>query len=88
MARPPINWKKKHEAAMELINHTQDILTQTQKTIEELESKYKNLSKEFSKAVEVNKEFQNTIVEQRGIIHYLESQVSKMDVKITELENK
>ena len=88
MARPPINWKKKHQAAMELINDSKDILAQTHETIEELISKYKDLSKEFDNAVEINKQFQNTIIEQRGIIHYLESQVSKMDVKITELENK
>ena len=86
MARPPINWKKKHQAAMELIDDTKVILTQTQETIEELISKYKNLSKEFDNAVEINKQFQNTIIEQRGIIHYLESQVSKMDKIITELE--
>ena len=88
MARAPIDWKKKHQAAMELINDSNDILAQTHKTIEELISKYKDLSKEFDNAVEINKQLHNTIIEQRGIIHYLESQVSKMDVKITELENK
>ena len=88
MARPPINWKKKHQVAMQLINETQIVINKTEKTINELDSKYKTLSKEFDNAVEINKQLHNTIIEQSGIIHYLESQVSKMDVKITELENK
>ena len=86
MARPPINWKKKHQVAMQLINETQIVINKTEKTINELDSKYKTLSKEFDKAVEINKQFQNTIVEQRGIIHYLESLVSKMDKIINESE--
>jgi hypothetical protein len=88
MARTPTDYKKLYKESNELFIEQQANLEFAIRKIDELENKHKNLSKEFDVAVETNMKFHHTIIEQRGVIHYLESQVSKMDVKITELENK
>jgi len=88
MPRTPTNWKNLYKETKERIDTSQEIISKSLKTFEDLDNKYKHLSKEFDKAVEINKQFQNTIMEQRGIIHYLELQVRKLDSKLTELENK
>ena len=88
MPRKPTNYKKLYQESNELFKEQQLNVEFAIQKLNEFENRYKNLNKEFGKAVEVNKQFQETIVQQRGIIHYLETQVSKMDMKITELEKK
>jgi len=80
MGRPKIDYKKAH-------THAEEKIIDLSIWLDTLENKHKNLNLEFDKAVGINKQFQQTIVEQRGIINYLESQVSKINKKITELEN-
>jgi chromosome segregation ATPase len=69
------------------LTHAEEKIIDLSILLDTLEDKHKNLNLEFDKAVGINKQFQETIVEQRGIINYLESQVSKINKKITELEN-
>jgi len=80
MGRPKIDYKKAH-------THAEEKIIDLSILLDTLENKHKNLNLEFDRAVGINKQFQETIVEQRGIINYLESQVSKINKKITELEN-
>ena len=54
--------------------------------MDDIQQRYYLLNKEFDKAVAINKEFQETIVQQRGIIHYLEMQVRAIDQKLTNME--
>jgi hypothetical protein len=85
MARAPRDYKKLYkEATIDLVieNGTR---TKALEMLKELQNKHENLNKEFDKAVEINKQFQHTIIEQRGIITYLEMQVRKLDEKLTEL---
>jgi hypothetical protein len=88
MPRAPTNWKKLYQQSQELLQHSNFSFDQLAKLNNDLEKKHENLNKEFDRAVEINKKMNHTIIEQRGIIHYLEAQVSKMDMKITELEKK
>ena len=66
MSKPKIDYKKAYTQAEEKI-------TELSIMLDTLENKHKNLNKEFDKAVEINKGFQHTIIEQRGIINYLEN---------------
>jgi len=69
------------------LTHAEEKIIDLSILLDTLEDNHKNLNLEFDKAVGINKQFQETIVEQRGIINYLELQVSKINKKITELEN-
>jgi uncharacterized coiled-coil protein SlyX len=86
MARLPTNYKKLYQESNELFKEQQLNVEFAIQKLDELENKYKNLNKEFDVAVETNMKFHHTIIEQRGIINYLELQVRKLDSKITELE--
>jgi small-conductance mechanosensitive channel len=86
MPRKPTDYKKLYQESNELFKEQQLNVEFAIQKLDELENKYKNLSKEFDVAVETNTKFHQTIIEQRGIIHYLEAQVSKMDKIISELE--
>ena len=86
MARLPTNYKKLYQESNELFKEQQLNVEFAIQKLDELENKYKNLNKEFDVAVETNMKFHHTIIEQRGIINYLEAQVSKMDKIIFELE--
>jgi frataxin-like iron-binding protein CyaY len=79
MARTPTNWKKLHEQSQELLKHADNSFEQLAKLNDDLENRHKNLNLEFDKAVEINKQFQHTIIEQRGIINYLEKKLAEME---------
>ena len=78
MARAPTDYKKAYTLAEEKI-------IDLSITLDTLTDKYKNLNSEFDKAVEINKKFQQTIIEQRGIIEYLELQGIKLNDKLTKM---
>jgi predicted Rossmann fold nucleotide-binding protein DprA/Smf involved in DNA uptake len=86
MPRKPTDYKKLYQESQELFLKNQDSFDELAVLNSDLENKHRNLNKEFDKAVEINKQFQNTIVEQRGIINYLELQVKKLDEKLTKTE--
>jgi len=86
MPRKPTNYKKLYQESNQLFKEQQINVEFAIQKLNEFENRYKNLNKEFGKAVEVNKQFQETIVQQRGIIHYLETQVRILDKKLTEME--
>ena len=85
MARPPKNYKKLYADSIGIIEDAQSNVELAIQKIDELDKKYAGLNKEFDKAVEINKQFQHTIIEQRGIIHYLELQVRTLDKKLTDM---
>ena len=78
MPKKPIDWKQKHEDAMIQTERDKEIVFDLRRKTDDLEERYYKLNKEFDKAVEINKNFQNIIIEQRGIINYLEIQISKL----------
>ena len=78
MGRPKIDYKKAHTHAEEKIINLSILL-------DALENKHKNLNLEFDKAVGINKQFQQTIIEQRGIIDYLELREKKMNEQLTKM---
>ena len=78
MAKTLMNWKKEFKDSQELLKHANNSFEQLAKLNDDLENRHKNLNLEFDKAVEINKQFQHTIIEQRGIIHYLEKKLTKM----------
>ena len=86
MPKKPIDWKQKHEDAMIQIERDKEICYELRKEVDDIQQRYYLLNKEFDKAVAINKEFQETIVQQRGIIHYLEMQVRAIDQKLTKME--
>ena len=86
MPRKPTDYKKLYQESQELFLKNQDSFDELAVLNSDLENKHRNLNKEFDKAVEINKQFQNTIVEQRGVINYLELQVKKLDEKLTKTE--
>ena len=79
MARPPKNYKKLYADSIGIIEDAQSNVELAIKKIDELDKKYAGLNKEFDKAVEINKQFQHAIIEQRGIIHYLEKKLAEME---------
>ena len=86
MARTPTDYKKLYkQASIDLVIEN-DGRTKALESINEIQNRNENLNKQLDKAVEINKQFQHTIIEQRGIITYLEMQVRKLDEKLTELE--
>jgi len=85
MARPPTDYKKLYQKSQELFLKNQDSFDELAVLHSDLENKYRNLNKEFDKAVDINKQFQSTIVEQRGIIHYLEFQIQKLNGELDEM---
>ena len=85
MARVPTDYKKLYKQATIDLVIENDGRTKALERINELQNKHENLNKEFDKAVEINKQFQHTIIEQRGIIHYLELQVRTLDKKLTDM---
>ena len=87
MARAPTDYKKLYKESNELFIEQQANLEFAIRKIDELENKYKNLNLEFDKAVEINKQFQHSIIEQRGIINYLELQVQKLNHELDDLED-
>jgi hypothetical protein len=87
MARTPTDYKKLYKESNELFIEQQANLEFAIHKIDELENKHKNLNKEFDKAVEINKRFQHDIIEQRGVIAYLELQIQKLDDEIYDLEH-
>ena len=86
MPRKPTDYKKLYQESNESFKAQQMNVEFAIQKLDEFEKRYKNLSKEFDVAVETNTKFHQTIIEQRGIINYLEAQVSKMDKIITEME--
>ena len=78
MGRPSKDYKKAYTLAEEKI-------IDLSITLDTLTDRYKNLNLEFDKAVEINKQFQQTIIEQRGIIEYLELQGIKLNDKLTKM---
>jgi serine phosphatase RsbU (regulator of sigma subunit) len=76
MSKEPTNWKKLHKQSEELLKHADNSFQQLAKLNDDLENRHKNLNLEFDKAVEINKKFQHTIIEQRGIINYLEGKIN------------
>ena len=88
MPRAPTNYKKLYKESQQIFQNSQHSFDELAKLNSDLENKYKNLNKEFDVAVETNMKFHQTIIEQRGIINYLELQISKMDKIISELEKK
>ena len=86
MPRKPTDYKKLYQESNELFKEQQLNVEFAIQKLDELENRYKNLSKEFDVAVETNTKFHQTIIEQSGVIHYLEARVSKMDKIISELE--
>jgi uncharacterized coiled-coil protein SlyX len=86
MPRKPTNYKKLYQESNQLFKEQQINVEFAIQKLDEIENKHKNLNEEFSKAVAINKQFQETIVQQRGIIHYLETQVRILDKKLTEME--
>ena len=87
MAKAPKDYAKLYKAAIIQTERDKENIFDLRKEVDDIQERYYGLNKEFDKAVAINKQFQETIVEQRGIINYLESQVSKINKKITELEN-
>jgi hypothetical protein len=75
MPKKTIDWKQKYE---DQIERDKEIVFDLRRKTDDLEERYYKLNKEFDKAVEINKNFQNIIIEQRGIINYLEIQISKL----------
>jgi DNA-binding GntR family transcriptional regulator len=87
MARTPRDYKKLYkEATIDLVieNGTR---TKALEMLKELQIKHENLNKEFDVAVETNTKFHRTIIEQSGIIHYLEAQVQKLNHELDDLED-
>ena len=80
MPRKPINWKQKYENTIIQTERDKENIFDLRKEVDDIQERYKGLNKEFDKAVEINKQFQHTIIEQRGIINYLEG---KIDAKKT-----
>ena len=78
MGRPKIDYKKAH-------THAEEKIIDLSILLDTLENKHKNLNLEFDKAVGINKQFQETIVEQRGIIDYLELREKKMNEQLTKM---
>jgi hypothetical protein len=86
MGRPPKDYKKLYNnASIDLVIEF-DSRTKALEMLKESQNKHENLNKEFDKAVEINKQFQHTIIEQRGIIEYLELRERMLSKKIIELE--
>jgi len=80
MPRKPINWKQKYENTIIQTERDKENIFDLRKEVDDIQERYKGLNKEFDKAVEINKQFQHTIIEQRGVINYLEV---KIDAKKT-----
>ena len=80
MPRKPINWKQKYENTIIQTERDKENIFDLRKEVDDIQERYKGLNKEFDKAVEINKQFQHTIIEQRGVINYLEG---KIDAKKT-----
>jgi len=78
MGRPKIDYKKAH-------THAEEKIIDLSILLDTLENKHKNLNLEFDKAVGINKQFQQTIIEQRGIIDYLELREKKMNEQLTKM---
>jgi len=81
MGRPTKDYKK-------LYQEIDKDLDQLQENVNWATKKIDHLDEELDKAVAINKQYQQTIFEQRGVIRYLELQVRTLDEKLTELENK
>ena len=75
MPRKPINWKQKYENTIIQTERDKENIFDLRKEVDDIQERYKGLNKEFDKAVEINKKFQHTIIEQRGIINYLEGKI-------------
>jgi len=67
------------------LTHAEEKIIDLSILLDTLEDKHKNLNLEFDKAVGINKQFQETIVEQRGIIDYLELREKKMNEQLTKM---
>jgi hypothetical protein len=76
MPKEPRDYKKLYKNATIDLVIENDGRTKALERIKELENRHKNLNLEFDKAVEINKKFQHTIIEQRGIINYLEGKIN------------
>ena len=81
MGRPTKDYKK-------LYQEIDKDLDQLQENVNWATKKIDHLDEELDTAVAINKQYQQTIFEQRGVIRYLELQVRTLDEKLTELENK
>lgn len=69
MPKPKMDYKKAYTQAETTIKDLSIM-------VDSLENRHKNLNLEFDKAVEINKKFQHTIIEQRGVINYLEGKIN------------
>jgi len=78
MGRPKIDYKKAH-------THAEEKIIDLSILLDTLENKHKNLNLEFDKAVGINKQFQQTIIEQRGIINYLELREKNLNEQLTKM---
>ena len=76
MPRHLTNWKKLYGESQDFLKHANFLFEQLKKLNDDLEKKHAGLNKEFDKAVEINKKFQHTIIEQRGVINYLEGKIN------------
>jgi len=88
MARAPKDYAKLFKDAVIQIERDKENIFDLRKEVDDIQERYYGLNKEFDKAVAINKQFQETIVEQRGIIHYLETQARILNKKLTETEKK
>ena len=86
MAKAPKDYAKLYKAAIIQTERDKENIFDLRKEVDDIQERYYGLNKEFDKAVAINKEFQETIVQQRGIIHYLEMQVRAIDQKLTNME--
>ena len=86
MARAPKDYAKLFKDAVIQIEQDKENIFDLRKEVDDIQERYYKLNKEFDKAVAINKQFQETIVEQRGIIHYLETQARILNKKLTEME--
>ena len=86
MAKAPKDYAKLYKAAIIQTERDKENIFDLRKEVDDIQERYYGLNKEFDKAVAINKQFQETIVEQRGIIHYLETQARILDQKLTNME--
>ena len=86
MARAPKDYAKLYKNSIIQIEKSNEICYELRKKVDDIQQRYHLLNKEFDKAFAINKEFQETIAQQRGIIHYLEMQVRAIDQKLTNME--
>lgn len=76
------DYKKLYNEMKELHKHVEERFFSLNETHAELMKRYSRLDDEFTKAVNSNRRYQEQLLEQRGIIGFLESKLLKLSEEL------